>query len=70
MADKKFVDVGDELIVRIAGYPVGKARVWKMDDQGVHFDITGLNWTLPLSFKNWDVVDGVAHELSPPTAED
>lgn len=55
------VDVGNELVVRIAGYPAGKARVYKVDDSGVYCHFNGLTYRLPLDFKDYDQVDGVAH---------
>ena len=61
MSDSDFVDVGDELVVRIAGYPVGKARVFKVDDK-VWVETDALIHLLPLDFKDYDRVDGVAHE--------
>lgn len=65
MSDKDFVDVGDELVVRIAGYPIGKARVNKIFSNEIRVTFDGKFWWLPLDVKNYDVTDGVAHELSP-----
>jgi len=66
MSDSGFVDIGDELVVRIGGYPVGKAVVDSVDNQGVHIEIENdrgvVFFTLPLDFKDYDQVDGVAHE--------
>jgi hypothetical protein len=69
MSDSDFVDVGDELVVRIAGYPVGKAVVeghtsngdWIVYAYDNHNKRLG-TFYLPPNFKDYDQVDGVAHE--------
>lgn len=73
MSDKEFVDVGDELVVRIGGYPVGKARVYYVRDGKAYLAVEGhaisgggvASFTLPLDFKDHGDVDGVAHEPVP-----
>lgn len=67
MSDSDFVDVGDELVVRISGYPVGKAEVSKINQHGVTVRYMGVSYLLPLDFKSHDTVDGVAHtDTGPP----
>lgn len=71
MSDEALVDIGDELVVRIAGYPVGKATVEGISFNGNFiakmYDGEGRYiWTfyLPPDFKEHDVTDGVAHSLT------
>lgn len=61
--DQPIINVGDELVVRIAGYPVATAHVFKIDDDGVHVGTTGPfdYFVLPPSFVPVDEVDGVDH---------
>jgi hypothetical protein len=64
MTDSDFVDVGDELILRVGSYPVGrKLIVWKVDEAGVHayIDHGDTEYVLPLNIKDYDTTDGVAH---------
>ena len=66
VSDSDFTDVGDELVVRISGYPVGKARVEKIfsDYLIASFGVPGkplIYFELPLNVKDYDTVDGVAH---------
>lgn len=62
MSDEGLVDIGDELVVRIAGYPVGKAVVKRInDEEGVVVYFERMVFDLPLDFKDNDVTDGVAH---------
>lgn len=67
MSDEALVDIGDELVVRIAGYPVGNATVEGIDERGVMILLEGHDggawFLLPLDFKNYDITDGVAHGL-------
>jgi hypothetical protein len=66
MSDSDFVDIGDELVVKISGYPVATAYVYRVDDEGVHtsfeYEELGIDFVLPLDVKSYDQVDGVAHE--------
>jgi hypothetical protein len=68
MSDSDFVDVGDELVVRIAGYPVGTAKVAGTSFKGnLIVEVVNENgryvgtFYLPPNFKDYDTVDGVAH---------
>jgi hypothetical protein len=64
VSDSDFVDVGDELVVRIAGYPVAKATVFKITPEDVWVSVgepSLMIFNLPLDFKDYDQVDGVAH---------
>lgn len=66
MSDTDFVDIGDELVVSISGYPVGKAWVQEVGTfvkvaVGVNGTEESIYLNLPLNFKDYDTVDGVAH---------
>jgi hypothetical protein len=69
MSDSDFVDVGDELVVRISGYPVGRCEVLVVNEKGIHVQVDGEDgaawFTLPLNVKDYDIVDGVAHNTLP-----
>jgi hypothetical protein len=69
MSDTDFVDVGDLLVVRISGYPVGKARVDKVDPEGIWvvlIDVPAeIKFRLPLDVKSYDTVDGYGHHSQP-----
>ena len=68
MSDKGFVDLGDELIVRIAGYPVGRAQVTFVGNDGIVATVTDsdgkplVQFVLPLDIMDYENIDGVAHE--------
>lgn len=71
MADKEFVDIGDELVVRVGEYPVATATI---TDTAFNGDWIAEVWYrgyilgtiyLPPDFKNHDV-DGVAHKIGHP----
>jgi hypothetical protein len=69
LSDKQFVDVGDELVVRIAGYPVAKAIVKRInDEEGVVVLVGGkVIYDLPLNFTEYgDAEDGVTHRPENP----
>lgn len=65
MSDSDFVDIGDELVVRIGGYPIGKAVV---DDVRKSYVLVSLQhnrsmkYKLPINIKDYDTVDGVSHD--------
>ena len=70
MSDNDFVDVGDELVVRIGGYPVAKAKIVQiLSDHALAAvqNETGQRvvFELPLDVKSYDTVDGVAHTTAP-----
>lgn len=73
MSDSDFIDVGDELVVKISGYPIAKVKVVEIvnvfgkgprakavlrNNDGEHV----WSFYLPLDVKDYDTVDGVAHE--------
>lgn len=67
MSDSDFVDVGDELVVRISGFPVGRAKVEAVSDDLLvcyrqQESDKPLYFRLPLNVKDYDTVDGVAHD--------
>lgn len=66
MSDYRFVDVGDELVVRVSGYPVGKAYVFEVSDMVkcrlYYGQGKAVVFTLPLDFIKESGVDGVGHE--------
>lgn len=55
------INVGDELVVRIAGYPVGKAKVDRIYSDCIVISFGRKRYTLPLDFTPVDEVDGVDH---------
>lgn len=61
--DEAIINVGDELVVRIAGYPVGKAVVKRInEEEGVVVSAFGrMIFDLPLDFTPVDEIDGVDH---------
>lgn len=68
MSDQDFIDVGDELVVRISGYPLPhKAKVIEVTKGAVYVEFCGYEpnerivIALPLDVKSYDTVDGVAH---------
>ena len=70
MSDTGFIDLGDELVVRISGYPVGKARVVHVANDYVFVEVLDdfdnhACFSLPLDVKEYDNVDGVAHQDQP-----
>lgn len=69
MSDSDFVDVGDELVVSISGYPVDKAYVFEVGETvKAALKRPGRDrivFVLPLDFKNWDRVDGYGHHSQP-----
>jgi hypothetical protein len=54
MSDKDFIDIGDELVVRISGYPVGKAVVTDITDECVWVEYLDTDIILPLDVKDYD----------------
>lgn len=64
MSDSDFVDVGDELVVSISGYPVGKAVVKEIykDSLLIQYVVSD---TVPLNIKDYDTVDGYGHGSQP-----
>jgi hypothetical protein len=67
VSDSDFVDVGDELVVSIGGFPVAEATVFKVDDEGVHVGLSGPfdYFVLPLNIKEYDQPDGYGHGSQP-----
>jgi hypothetical protein len=66
MSDSQFIDVGDELVVRISGYPVARATVTEVDSGGALVEFTDdsdhvVIFNVPLNVKDFDTVDGVGH---------
>jgi hypothetical protein len=66
MSDTDFVDIGDELVLSVSGYPAAKAVVTNVHDGIVYVTVHGekgstLWLNLPLDFKDYDTVDGVNH---------
>lgn len=73
MSDSDFLDIGDELILKISGYPVGKARVDRFqNDQAIVILLNhpgNITFAVPLNVKDFDTVDGVAHRAAPLTED-
>lgn len=68
MNDSDLVGVGDELVVRIAGYPVGKAVVVEIHKSYVLVGLQhnrSMKYKLPPNFKDYDQADRVAYEATP-----
>ena len=64
MSDSDFVDVGDELVVSISGYPVGKARVFRLQGK-LYAETETMQWEIPEDIKDYDTVDGYGHHTQP-----
>ena len=73
MSDSDFVDVGDELVVKISGFPVGRVPIIAIKSDSIVVDITRLpimhpgTIQLPLNVKDYDTVDGYGHHSQPLT---
>lgn len=70
MSDTDFVDIGDELVVRISGYPVGKARVVEITSDAILTEFNDADgrpclFELPLNVKDYDTIDGYGHHSQP-----
>jgi hypothetical protein len=61
MSDSDFIDVGDELVVKISGYPVASTAIVVEINTHVIVELLGSYFVLPLNVKDYDTVDGVAH---------
>ena len=71
MSDSDFVDIGDELTVRVSGFPVGKAKVLRFENDEVVATLLdfpgGVEFRLPLDVKSYDTIDGYGHASAPLT---
>ena len=64
--DNEITDIGDRVVVRIGGYPVGEATVTGTTFNGnwiveATFNNIRTHFYLPPDFKTYTDVDGVAH---------
>jgi hypothetical protein len=70
MSDTGFIDIGDELVLRISGYPVARGSVTEVDSNGALVEFTDdsgekVMFNVPLNVHEYDTVDGYAHHSQP-----